>query len=159
MLVNGVHGGLRDLANDHRRGARTTALWFGARAGSAIRVSPLLAWYALVLQVGLTGCALAAWHALDYGSRTGSACAFGLVLSVLAAAALSLMAAYRQAADRRTLVAAGAWNIVATVLVLPALVLLRLDIPGSTVLLVLFALPVAAMWAYNGSHWGVTQPP
>lgn len=30
LLVNGVHGGLRDLDNDGRSGARTTALAFGA---------------------------------------------------------------------------------------------------------------------------------
>ncbi len=33
MLVNALHGGLRDLANDARHGARTTALYFGARVG------------------------------------------------------------------------------------------------------------------------------
>jgi 4-hydroxybenzoate polyprenyltransferase len=32
MMVNGLHGGLRDLANDARHGARTTALFLGARA-------------------------------------------------------------------------------------------------------------------------------
>ena len=32
MLINGLHGGLRDIANDQRHGARTTALWFGAHA-------------------------------------------------------------------------------------------------------------------------------
>ena len=32
LMINGLHGGLRDLANDARHGARTTALYLGARA-------------------------------------------------------------------------------------------------------------------------------
>lgn len=160
MLVNGVHGGLRDLANDHRRGARTTAAWLGARAGAgdAIVIAPTLAWYALALQAALAVCAVAAWHALDHGSRGASARAFGLLVVVLAAAVISLLAAHRQAGSRRGLVTAGAWNIVATVLVLPALVLQTLGVAGSTVLLLAFALPVLAMWAYNGSHWRLGAP-
>ena len=31
FLINGVHGGLRDLANDLARGRNTTAIYFGAR--------------------------------------------------------------------------------------------------------------------------------
>lgn len=160
MLVNGVHGSLRDLANDHRRGARTTALWLGARpgTGSGVRVSPALALYALGLQMGLVVCALATWNALDHGSTTDGARAFGLLLTVLAAAVLSLLAAARRAANRRSFVAAGAWNIVATLLVMPALAGPLLGWVGSSVLLAVLLLPVLAMWAYNGSHWGMTEP-
>jgi 4-hydroxybenzoate polyprenyltransferase len=35
LLINGVHGGLRDLATDHAQGRRTTALYLGARPGAA----------------------------------------------------------------------------------------------------------------------------
>ena len=38
LLINGVHGGVRDVENDHRRGARTTALYLGARADGSGRV-------------------------------------------------------------------------------------------------------------------------
>ena len=31
LLVNGVNSSLRDLANDFAFGARTTAIWLGAR--------------------------------------------------------------------------------------------------------------------------------
>ena len=31
LFMNGIHGGLRDLANDFARGARTTAIFLGAR--------------------------------------------------------------------------------------------------------------------------------
>jgi 4-hydroxybenzoate polyprenyltransferase len=40
MLVNALHGGLRDLANDARHGARTTALYFGARVDEGQLIVP-----------------------------------------------------------------------------------------------------------------------
>ena len=153
LLVNGVHGGLRDLANDSRCGARTTAVWLGARAGAgtAIVLSPALVAYALALQAGLVACALGACRATTSGSD--HALARGLVAAALAAACVSLAVAFGRVGERRALVAAGAWNIVATLLVLPPAVLPRLGWAGGAVLLAVFALPVIAMWAYNGSHW------
>ena len=58
MLINGLHGGLRDLASDAAGGARTTALWLGARptAGGGAQLSRLLLSYGLAWQ----GLALAA---------------------------------------------------------------------------------------------------
>jgi 4-hydroxybenzoate polyprenyltransferase len=51
-LANGVHGGLRDLENDGRHGARTTALFLGAVAmgSGAVSSPPGLRRYALVLE-------------------------------------------------------------------------------------------------------------
>jgi 4-hydroxybenzoate polyprenyltransferase len=161
MLVNGVHGALRDLANDQARGAHTTAVWFGARAGAgtAVRVPVRLTTYALGLQAGLVISALGALATLDHGSRP-------LVVATQSAVALSLLAAcatlawaFGRAGQRRSLVAAGAANIVATLLVLPLLVLARLGPLGSAVLLAAFGLPLLAMWAYNGSHWHLAPNP
>lgn len=60
LLVNGVHGALRDLENDAARGARTTAIVLGARVEQgALRVPRALLIYALLLQAGLL--ALPAW--------------------------------------------------------------------------------------------------
>ncbi len=55
LLVNGVHGPLRDLANDAEAGARTTALWLGAQvnAGGSLQIAPALLAYALALQGGM----------------------------------------------------------------------------------------------------------
>lgn len=55
LMVNGIHGALRDLENDAARGARTTALFFGARLedGGRLRLSPALLIYALTLQAVL----------------------------------------------------------------------------------------------------------
>jgi 4-hydroxybenzoate polyprenyltransferase len=54
MLTNGIHGSLRDLQNDARHGARTTALWLGARPlstsdGDLVSITPTLFRYALAL--------------------------------------------------------------------------------------------------------------
>jgi 4-hydroxybenzoate polyprenyltransferase len=50
MFINGIHGSFRDLTTDMARGARTTAIWLGARPGSnqrtVVETSPTLALYA-----------------------------------------------------------------------------------------------------------------
>jgi 4-hydroxybenzoate polyprenyltransferase len=54
VLTNGVHGSLRDLANDRASGARTTAILFGARpAPGGLTYSRSLLCYGLVLQSAL----------------------------------------------------------------------------------------------------------
>lgn len=55
MLVNGVHGALRDLANDRYRGAQTTAIMFGATvdAHGNLEVPLSMKIYALSLQICL----------------------------------------------------------------------------------------------------------
>jgi 4-hydroxybenzoate polyprenyltransferase len=159
MLVNGVHGALRDLANDRRHGARTTAISFGAqeRPDGTARPSPALVAYACALQVALVGCALGAWQALAPASQRLPALA--PVAAALTAAGVSFGIAFGRRGRRRALVAAGAWNIVATLLVLPALVWPAVGPVGGTALLIVFGLPVLAMWAYNGSHWHIEPRP
>ena len=84
LLINGVHGGMRDLANDHARGARTTALWLGMRPGpqGEIHVPARVAWFCWPLVAGLlvlaglaqstTGAALAA------AALASAFCVFGM---------------------------------------------------------------------------------
>lgn len=56
-LINGVHGGLRDLDNDLASGARTTALWLGVRPGEAVPRRARI--YCGVLQAALVVVSLA----------------------------------------------------------------------------------------------------
>lgn len=51
FLINGVHGGLRDLDNDLARGRLTTASYFGAKPGAPISAS--LRRFALSIQVAM----------------------------------------------------------------------------------------------------------
>jgi 4-hydroxybenzoate polyprenyltransferase len=55
LMVNGLHGGLRDLANDALHGARTTALFLGARASADGRLllPRAVRLYALALHLAL----------------------------------------------------------------------------------------------------------
>lgn len=97
MMVNGVHGALRDLANDRARGVRTTAIWLGAdaRPDGGLSVPPALAGYALALQAALL--ALPIWTAAtslvgdDGGARATAVAATSLdaalIVALLAAAA------------------------------------------------------------------------
>ncbi len=161
MLVQGVHGGLRDLANDQRGGARTTAVWLGARPGVAtgIVLSRAMVGYAVLLQVALWVTALAALAAAAAPARINLAVTGLPVVALLAAATGALLLAYRRRAARQRLIAAGAWNIVATLFVLPALVWPPLGAAEAAVLLSALALPIAAMLVYNGAHWRLAAPP
>jgi 4-hydroxybenzoate polyprenyltransferase len=59
MLVNGVHGGLRDLRNDLLHKARTTAIQFGARPREPGVLIPVrLRAYAWTLQAGMAALAV-----------------------------------------------------------------------------------------------------
>lgn len=61
LLINGVHGGLRDLANDLRTGSSTTAIFFGARpSASGARMTLSLRVFATSAQLLLIGLGLAA---------------------------------------------------------------------------------------------------
>lgn len=94
MQVNGIHGSLRDLANDAACGARTTALWLGARptAGGGLRLSPVLVGYGVGLQAALWALPYAALRQLKPAQRRAAAIGLtgtnGLMLALFALAAV-----------------------------------------------------------------------
>jgi hypothetical protein len=68
--VNGVIASLRDLPNDHRHGARTTAVLFMARTGAAARRLPRgYRAYALALHLLVAATCLAGVGTLDVAGR------------------------------------------------------------------------------------------
>lgn len=69
LLVNGVHGAVRDLANDARHGARTTAMWLGGStdAGGAAHLPARLWAYGIVLHILDVGVLVAALATADAG--------------------------------------------------------------------------------------------
>jgi 4-hydroxybenzoate polyprenyltransferase len=159
LLVQGVHGGLRDLANDARSGARTTAQWLGARAGEGggIALSRAMAVYVVLLQAAMGATALAALSSVPVDAAAGGA-ARALTLAALFGAAAALARAYACRGDKRRFIANGAWNIICSLLVLPALVLPGLDGGMTATLLAALLLPITAMLVYNGTHWRVPPP-
>lgn len=84
LLVNGVHGAVRDLANDQRHGARTTARFLGADVDAAghVRLPAALWCYGVVLHLGDVAIVVAALVATGAGGplrcaltvATGAAC-------------------------------------------------------------------------------------
>lgn len=67
ILVNGIHGGLRDLGNDRAHGAATTALWLGIRpARNGTITVPRRAWWYCYAILGLH-CAASGAVALSGG--------------------------------------------------------------------------------------------
>lgn len=121
VIVNAVHGGLRDLHNDSRRGARTTAIALGATiVDGSVRVPPLLRGFAWLLQGGLAAIALLA----PLGVRGGPGIWIFWYLAALALTAAAIMLlreGLRSAADPVRLTHVGAAHILALYLPLTAM--------------------------------------
>ncbi|MFN8422739.1 MAG: UbiA family prenyltransferase [Anaerolineae bacterium] len=91
LLINGIHGGLRDLANDLRGGARTTAIVLGARPrpDGGIDVPPAVA----VFACAVTALVLAVDGAAVWGDALGYDAATRLrMLAVVGALAVPCVA-------------------------------------------------------------------
>ncbi|MBL8324214.1 MAG: UbiA family prenyltransferase [Rubrivivax sp.] len=156
MLVNGVHGSLRDLINDARCGGWTTAMSLGATpsADGAVVVSATLVRYAWALQVVLVTSAHMAWHELAGRLNDALLAAAALLVgAALSGSVVSLRRVFRTASRRQAFLSAIALNIVCTLAVLPALALPALGWSQGALLFALAAAPVLAMRAYNRSHW------
>jgi 4-hydroxybenzoate polyprenyltransferase len=161
---NGLHGGLRDLANDLRCGARTTAIFLGARPlpDGGVRVSRRLARYAMGLQALLVICALAAF-AVDSLTTARPAHAWtlwltgGVVAGLSAASSVLLVQASRATRDFWRLRYIGMLHVLVTLAIPMAVVAHRLE-PSVLALLVLaFLLPLATdRWLPPAVHWLVT---
>jgi 4-hydroxybenzoate polyprenyltransferase len=87
FLINGIHGGIRDLENDLARGSFTTAAFLGARpeAGS-VRSTPAVLAFTLALQLGLASLLVGPVWLGAYGHGGGLDVAIRIVSLALAAA-------------------------------------------------------------------------
>ncbi len=95
LMVNGVHGALRDLENDAARGARTTALFLGARMEEGrLRLSRALLLYIVTLQAALL--ALPLWY---LATRSGKGAGGVVALAAGTALTLARLARGGQAGD------------------------------------------------------------
>lgn len=153
LLITGVHGSVRDLANDYARGARTTAIWLGVRPadGSAVKLSGALIAYAFVLQGAMALLALVALEAMEFPDDHYWRAALP-VMAALAAGTV-LLAFLLHGGNRRRLMGLGVPHTVVSMLVMPALYIPVMSAGSVALLLAVFAFPVAAMYLYNGSHW------
>lgn len=155
LLANGFHGALRDLANDFAQGARTTAIWLGARpgAGDAVTISTRLLAYAVALQIALLVCVLAALRSIpELADNPWRALPIALSL---AAAALLPLTATRLVRSRRHLITVCLAQVLLGMAVMPMLYVPVINSAGAVALIASFALPVLAMYLHNGTHWRV----
>ncbi|GAB4211349.1 MAG: hypothetical protein OHK0022_45770 [Roseiflexaceae bacterium] len=171
MLINGVHGPLRDLANDLRCGARTTAILFGARPGPLAQASslkpqaptvlipPALTAYAVTLQVLLAGL-LALPPALDWQGQPPVLRAATALLSVGPALwGLALLLRARGTPDLASLLSGGMAHLVLTLSALVGLFLLSVDGPTRVALLAAHLLPLLPnALSYRALAWVWKRP-
>jgi 4-hydroxybenzoate polyprenyltransferase len=158
LMINGVHGAVRDLPSDLRGGACTTAILLGARpagpADTALYLSRGLTVYAAILQLLLlliTGGALwAGWSAYPPSARTWVASVYGLVAM---ASLVLLTLAPRRASDRWGLITVGMFHLIVSLalLIVPVAPLMTSSLAWTA--LVAYVVPVAAMLGRNGFRW------
>ena len=150
LLVNGVLGALRDLANDARHGARTTALWLGARPAPDGARLPTSIWvYAVLLHLAQVGLLLAgvASTAGPAPSAPTAVVGAGIVVAVGAGCLALLVTALRSTSSPTASWSAGLGYILGMLALPTVLVTDGLDGPRLVALLVLFLTPwLASRW-------------
>src|SRR5690606_22843791 len=114
LLVNGVHGALRDLTNDTACGARTTAMLLGARVvAGVLRVPRALIVYTLCLHGMLFAAAFGAWRVTEPLHDGAAAASFGLLLAVMLSSLALLGQAARARGDPSRARSAATWHLFA----------------------------------------------
>jgi len=157
VLANGVHGGLRDVANDFHAGARTTAIVLGARAtpDGSVAIPRAIVVYARTLHWGLVALAVGAWAfaGLGYGG-IGRAVTLVAVLALGWAGGRALAAAVGAGGDPETLRVVGTLHLL-LLMSLPVALLLPWLRPGfRAVVVVGFVAPLAALgWMPDLVRW------
>jgi 4-hydroxybenzoate polyprenyltransferase len=161
VMINGIHGALRDLANDVRCGARSTAIFMGAHAGpdgQLVLPRPLRR-YAVGLQAALIGIALAPLLLVDLGyDLAGWTGALPAVLLLAAANVACLVAAARSLDDRHRLRLVGMLHVILLMALPIPLLVHRLAPPLLAAMLTAYLAPTLTNHSILGaSRKGVTQ--
>ncbi|HJU75432.1 MAG TPA: UbiA prenyltransferase family protein [Gemmatimonadaceae bacterium] len=93
LLINGIHGGLRDLANDLASGARTTAIFLGARPvdGAPPRVPAGVPFFAYAVSLGLALLSIIPLARNDFGYSQGVRVAMLLIIGACNVVALVML--------------------------------------------------------------------
>ncbi len=147
ILINGVHGSLRDLVNDLRCGLRTTAIMLGARprSGGGIYISRALALYTLALQSALIALPLLSLAYNWFGYQPEQQVLSTVFLVAVALASLGLLAiAARSSGEARTLFVCGSLHLVLSFASLIVLFGFYLDLVLLVVVLTAFFTPLLA---------------
>lgn len=158
ILINGVHGSLRDLPNDSRYGVRSTAAIFGARVeGEGIYVPQRLKQYTRLLQLLLW--LIISWSLFEnwFGYRPlvwGATVAVEVVLALLCWRWLNR--ALAAAGDRQRMLANGGLHLMAAFAALVVLFWGYVGVGIAAVLTLLFIAPMLThAWIRRAIGWRV----
>lgn len=152
LLINGVHGGLRDLANDIACKARTTAIYFGAYAGvsQSSYIPPVLIVYAIAIQASMFFCV---FLVLGTPAKAATAILWWLSAAVTALVMIGCLVlsalAYRERADLSKTMTLGTCHLYACLALLALPVLAHTAITAAGVVIVVYTLPIIALWYYR----------
>lgn len=153
MMINGVHGSLRDLKNDLNYGVRSTAILLGARPQGSDRllIPNRLVIYTFILQALLIGLIMLplVQNWFGYGIPAWrSATALNVLLAVLSS--LFLIAATRSSGKEWDMIFAGMLHMVILLSSLLALFVFALDRPMLVVIMLVFLGPLLTnSWLYS----------
>jgi len=156
MLVNGVHGSLRDLTNDLRCGVRSTAILLGARGlDEGGWYLPLaLKGYAWTLQGLLAVLLLMILVRNDLQYPPAILALVAALTLILFLASCGLLRVAMTADGRPDRQASGVLHVVLCFSSLLAVLLPSLDLGMQVVLLAAFVLPLLSnSWLYNAVAW------
>lgn len=139
LLVNGVHGAVRDLANDQAHGARTTALWLGGTIDDlGVATIPKRLWvYAIMLHLADVGVLLVALATAD-GRRAPE---IAIVIAGGGACLVALCLGLARAGERGASWRAGFAYIIVMLLLPITLIINNLRGALLVAVVVLFAVP------------------
>lgn len=157
LLVNGVHGSLRDLENDLRSGAKTTALVLGARPRQkgAIVLSPPLISYMLLLQFVLGGLTvfpvLQNWFGYDDWELR---IVLVVIAAILSGCLFLTLLVVRLQENRWDMFLAGSFHLLISMGLLLAPFIFYTSWAMLILVLVIYAVPVLTMWLHRGFEWG-----
>jgi 4-hydroxybenzoate polyprenyltransferase len=160
ILINGLHGSFRDLANDYEHGVRTTAIFLGVRPESegGLFIPPGVRLYAAVLQGALIISIFLPIPGgmLDY--PPGLSLLTILVLFLLCLTSWRLMVRSLDAAIYRPqMLAVGTLHLLSLLGMLAALFLFRLPWWLQIIVMAIFFVPILIdTWIRNALRWAIS---
>jgi 4-hydroxybenzoate polyprenyltransferase len=160
VLINGLHGSFRDLANDYAHGVHSAAIFLGVRPrGEGVLFIPQgVRLYAAVLQAALITLLFVPilGGMLDY--QPGLLLLTILVLILLCAASWRLMARALDAAVYRPhMLAVGTLHLLSLLAMLAALFLFRLPWWLQIIVIAVFFIPILIdNWIRNILRWAIS---
>jgi 4-hydroxybenzoate polyprenyltransferase len=142
-MINGVHGAVRDVENDRRAGAKTTAVLLGARIrDGGMVLPPSILVYAAILQLALA----VTLAGVLIGTRSQGDARPWVVAVVLTTVVFlvsvgQMVNAFRRRGDLGAAMAAGTWHLILAPLSLVVAALWTLDLPLALLSVVVFVAP------------------